>query len=77
MSRAGVLILLGVLIILAPLSGFPMMFRSLVTIVCGAAVLSIGLAMRQRLPKPHLAEPTPEPVDEPAAPQPPAGVSPI
>ncbi|MFA6279133.1 MAG: hypothetical protein WCS97_03605 [Candidatus Paceibacterota bacterium] len=46
MSRAGTLILLGVLVILTPFSGLPTTVRSLLAIVLGACVLGIGLAMR-------------------------------
>ena len=48
MSRAGMLMLLGVLVFLAPLSGFPMALRALFEFVLGAAVFSIGLSMRLR-----------------------------
>ena len=46
MSRAGTLILLGVLVIFVPFSGLPMTVRSLLAIIFGACVLGIGLAMR-------------------------------
>lgn len=46
MSRSSTLILLGVLVILAPFSGFPMSIRSLIAVICGACVLGIGLSMR-------------------------------
>ncbi len=49
------LIVLGVVAILAPLSGFPMPFRTLVTIICGALVLTLGLRMRT-----HHASASPE-----------------
>lgn len=46
MSRAGSLILLGILVILAPFSGLPMALRSLLAVIFGACVLGIGLSMR-------------------------------
>jgi len=46
MSRAGMLILLGILVILAPFSGLPTTMRSLLAIIFGACVLGIGLSMR-------------------------------
>ncbi|MCX6787166.1 MAG: hypothetical protein NTY93_01415 [Candidatus Kaiserbacteria bacterium] len=46
MSRASFLILLGVLVILAPFSGLPMAFRSLLAVIFGSCVLGIGLSMR-------------------------------
>ena len=46
MSRSSVLILLGILVILAPFSGFPMTFRSLLAVIFGACVLGIGISMR-------------------------------
>ncbi len=72
MSRSSTLILLGVFTILAPLSGFPMAFRNLLTIIFGACVLGIGLSMRTR---PTLT--TPAELAEPEVPPQPKGVSPI
>jgi len=46
MSRASTLILLGVLVIIAPFSGFPVALRSFFSVVLGAFVLGIGLALR-------------------------------
>ena len=46
MSRPSILILLGILTILAPLSGLPMSIRSLLSVIFGACVLGIGLSMR-------------------------------
>ena len=48
MSRAGTLILLGVLVIITPFSGFPMAFRSLLSFIFGACIVCIGLLMRTR-----------------------------
>ncbi len=68
MSRASVLILLGVLVILAPFSGFPIALRSLFSLVLGACVIGIGLMLRTRDTQPH-AE-TPAPATPAAAPVP-------
>ena len=46
MSRAGTLILLGVLVMITPFSGFPMSLRALLSFVFGLGVLIIGLRMR-------------------------------
>jgi hypothetical protein len=46
MSKSSALILLGVLVILAPFSGLPASFRSLLAVIFGACVLGIGLSMR-------------------------------
>ncbi|MBU6214879.1 hypothetical protein KGM48_03515 [Patescibacteria group bacterium] len=46
MSRTSTLILLGVLVILIPFSGVPIQIRDLLTVVFGAVVSSIGLAIR-------------------------------
>lgn len=46
MSRTSTLILLGVLTILVPFSGLPMGFRTLLIVVFGAGVASIGLLIR-------------------------------
>lgn len=48
MSRAGILILLGILVILAPFSGLPTSIRSLLAVILGACVLGIGLMLRAR-----------------------------
>lgn len=48
MSRTSALILLGVCIILTPFSGFPIALRSVLTLIFGACVLGIGLALRAR-----------------------------
>ncbi len=57
MSRASVLILLGVLVILAPFSGFPIALRSLFSLVLGACVIGIGLMLRTRDTQPHAETP--------------------
>lgn len=46
MSRAGMLILLGVLTILTPFSGLPIAIRSLLATIFGAFVCGIGLSFR-------------------------------
>jgi len=46
MSRAGTLILLGILVVLAPFSGLPTAIRSLLAVILGVCVLGIGVAMR-------------------------------
>ncbi len=48
MSRAGILILLGLLTILAPFSGLPASVRTFLVVVFGACVLGIGIAIRSR-----------------------------
>lgn len=73
MSRSSTLILLGVLTILAPFSGLPMAFRSLLSVIFGACVLGIGFSMRAR--EVHKAQPI---LETPPTPEmPPTGVSPI
>ena len=82
MSRASVLIVLGVLTILAPFSGLPVALRTLLIIGFGAAVLGIGVAERSKeqrrliAAEPARAESIPA-THEPAAPQPPPTISPI
>ena len=57
MSRAGFLILLGVLVFLAPFSGFPTGIRSLFEVIFGAFVFGIGIALRAKEMKgAHIAE---------------------
>ena len=48
MSRTSSLILLGVLVILVPFTGFPMVIRALLEVIFGACVLGIGLSFRAR-----------------------------
>jgi len=73
MSRSSTLILLGVLTILAPFSGLPMAFRSLLSVIFGACVLGIGFSMRAR--EVHTAQAQPEIPSTPITT--PTGVSPI
>lgn len=82
MSRASVLILLGVLTILAPFSGFPSAIRSLIAAALGACVLGIGLMFRTReAPEvaPHVEAPVQPALETPLPSEPvsPHGVSPI
>jgi len=82
MSRASILIFLGVFVILTPFSGLPVAIRTLLTVIFGASVLGIGFALRVRDVRMKKASPVVEP---PSAPEPPAemprsepqGVSPI
>ena len=46
MSRSSALILLGLLIMLAPVSGLPSALRTLLVFLFGACVLIIGIVMR-------------------------------
>lgn len=48
MSRTGLLILLGILTIVIPFSGFPIALRTFFAVVCGAGVLVIGFTLRAR-----------------------------
>lgn len=48
MSRTGFLILLGVLNIVLPFSGLPISLRTLLAVIGGACVFSIGLSLRTR-----------------------------
>lgn len=48
MSRTSTLILLGILTILTPFSGLPIAFRTLLAVIFGACVASIGLMLRTR-----------------------------
>lgn len=59
MSRASTLILLGVLVILAPFSGFPIAIRNLFAVIFGASVLGIGLTLRAREARRRAESPPP------------------
>lgn len=61
MSRTGLLILLGVLTIVIPFSGFPTALRTFLTVICGAGVLAIGFTLRARDAEKHQAGETPLP----------------
>ena len=52
MSRTSTLILLGILVVIVPFTGFPMNIRSLFNVILGACVLGIGLSMRTSESKP-------------------------
>lgn len=82
MSRASVLILLGVLTIITPFSGFPSAIRSLIAAALGACVLGIGLMFRTREAQgvaPRVETPVPPAPEMPLPSEPvsPHGVSPI
>jgi hypothetical protein len=53
MSRASSLILVGVLLILTPFSGFPIAIRSLLVVVFGLVVLGLGLSLRSHEVRAH------------------------
>ncbi|PIR83445.1 hypothetical protein COU19_00590 [Candidatus Kaiserbacteria bacterium CG10_big_fil_rev_8_21_14_0_10_56_12] len=75
MSRSSTLIVLGVLTMIAPLSGVPSALRTLFLVVVGASVMGIGLAMRTaRDGEPRAHAPVTEP---PVSAEPPSSVSPI
>jgi len=48
MSRASILIILGILNVFVPFSGLPMTIRSLFAVIVGACVFSIGLSFRSQ-----------------------------
>ena len=59
MSRSSTLILVGVLIIIAPFSGFPSALRGLFAAILGAIVIGFGISERSRDAKespPYTAE---------------------
>ena len=74
MSRHGVLILLGILILLTPFSGLPGAMRTLLAVIFGAIVLGIGLAERSRGQRRPVVSVSAE---VPAVPEPSQATSPI
>ncbi|MFA7302345.1 MAG: hypothetical protein WC030_01175 [Candidatus Paceibacterota bacterium] len=76
MSRSSTLVLLGVLTVLAPLSGLPSSFRTLLAAVLGASVMGIGLAMRTR-PAKSVTESESASEEPSHSAAPPPGMSPI
>ncbi|MHB8710407.1 MAG: hypothetical protein ACYC6X_02570 [Minisyncoccota bacterium] len=91
MSRASTLILIGILVILTPFSGFPVSFRTFLAVILGACVSGIGFAMRAQAAQdmrsragasspptaPSMPESQPANIDSETPPQKPHGVSPI
>jgi hypothetical protein len=81
MSRNSTLILLGILVILTPFSGFPVSFRTFLAVILGACVSGIGLALRvqsARVSRSSVETPPPTASTSPSEPpQGPQGVSPI
>jgi VIT1/CCC1 family predicted Fe2+/Mn2+ transporter len=84
MSRSGILIVLGVLIILAPFSGLPVSIRSFLAVVLGAGVSVLGLMIRNseaRAKREPVVEAVVDEIPEAAPQEPtatgPRGVSPI
>lgn len=73
MSRTSTIILLGFLTILAPFSGLPIGFRTLLQVIFGACVLGIGLALRAEEAKNAHAHSEPPPEVN----TPPSSISPI
>lgn len=56
MSRASILILLGILNVFVPFSGLPVSIRALFAVIVGACVFSIGLSFRSQ-EEAHAAKP--------------------
>ena len=48
MSRAGTIILFGILVMLTPFSGLPVAVRTFLTVVSGACIVGIGILIRSR-----------------------------
>ena len=61
------LILFGILVILVPFSGLPISFRTLLSVIFGAAVAGIGLSLRTDMARstPFVAS-----ANEPSPPEP-------
>ena len=65
MSRASMLILLGILTMFVPFSGLPIAIRSLLAVIFGACIFGIGLSLRihhARSVQMSVEAPAPEPV---------------
>ena len=77
MSRTSTLILLGILVILAPFSGFPIGFRDLLAVVFGACVAGIGLSMRVHEARSAAAKQPSAETPSSSEPAPPQIISPI
>ena len=75
MSRPSMLILFGIVVVLIPFSGLPIAFRTLLSVIFGAAVAGIGLSLRTDMARPA---PSVTPASEPTLPEPaPQGISSI
>ena len=75
MSRASTLILLGILAVLVPFSGFPIAIRSLFAVILGACVAGIGLSMRAH--EARSKQPPPPEIPPASEPIPPRDISPM
>ena len=73
MSRASILILLGIFTMLTPFSGLPIAIRSILAVIFGACILVIGLSLRIHQAR-HAHSSAEVPTSEPTPPQ---SVSPI
>ncbi len=60
MSRASVLMLLGVLIVLTPFSGLPIAFRTFLSVIFGGIVFAFGLSARVQVTRAPEQAPTAE-----------------
>ncbi len=69
------LILFGILTVLTPFSGLPIAFRTLLSVIFGAAVAGIGLSLRSDMTSTSPSTPASEPSSPESAP--PQGVSSI
>ena len=67
MSRSSTLILLGVLVMLAPYSGLPIVARTFLTVVFGAVVLGIGIWLRAEAVRTEGRATPPAPAPAPAS----------
>ncbi len=76
MSRNSTLILLGILTVLAPFSGLPIAFRTLLTVIFGTCVAGIGFALRASEVHSTSIQPAVE-TPQRVPPEPPQTISPI
>lgn len=60
MSRPGLLILLGIIVLLIPFSGLPISWRTFFLVIAGLIITVVGVSLRAPRPLPPLEPKTPE-----------------
>lgn len=61
MSRPGLLILLGIIVLVIPFSGLPMSWRTFFLAITGLVIVLVGVSLRSPRALPPLESKTPEP----------------
>jgi len=60
MSRSGVVILLGIIVLIVPFSGLPMSWRTFFLAITGLVIVAVGMSLRTPKALPPLESALPE-----------------